>query len=97
MQDLYGLGARKIGVTSLPPLGCIPASITIFGHGSNKCVSRLNVDAQGFNKKLNAATNSLAKQLPNLKIAIFDIYTPLIDLVNNPSKSGMLAIYIQYS
>lgn len=83
------MGARKIGVTNLPPLGCVPAAITLFGHGSDNCVSRLNVDAQGFNKKLDAAANSLAKQLPNLRIAIFDIYTPLVDLVTNPSKNGL--------
>lgn len=88
IKDLYGLGARKIGVTSLPPLGCVPASITLFGQGSNKCVSRLNGDAQGFNKKINAASNSLVKQYPDLKIAIFDIYKPLLDLCTNPSKNG---------
>lgn len=90
-QDLYGLGARKIGVTSLPPLGCLPASITLFGHGSNECVRRLNSDAQNFNRKLNTAADSLAKQLPNLKIAIFDIYKPLHDLATKPSDFGRSA------
>ncbi|CAD5187871.1 unnamed protein product [Musa acuminata subsp. malaccensis] len=88
VKDLYGLGARKIGVTSLPPLGCLPASITLFGHGSNECVRRLNSDAQNFNRKLNTAADSLAKQLPNLKIAIFDIYKPLHDLATKPSDFG---------
>lgn len=95
MQDLYGLGARKLAVTSLPPLGCIPAAITLFGYGSSQCVSRLNGDAQGFNKKLNAAANSLGKQLPGLRIAIFDIYTPLYDLVNNPSKNGSFLMLLK--
>ncbi|XP_064971338.1 GDSL esterase/lipase APG isoform X1 [Musa acuminata AAA Group] len=91
VKDLYGLGARKIGVTSLPPLGCLPASITLFGHGSNECVRRLNSDAQNFNRKLNTAADSLAKQLPNLKIAIFDIYKPLHDLATLPSDFGRSA------
>ncbi|XP_072977899.1 GDSL esterase/lipase APG-like [Typha angustifolia] len=88
IKDLHSLGARRIGVTSLPPLGCVPAAITLFGFGSNGCVSRLNNDAKNFNKKLNAATNSLAKQFHNLKIAVFDIYQPLYDLVINPSSQG---------
>ncbi|KAI0488050.1 hypothetical protein KFK09_027874 [Dendrobium nobile] len=88
VTDLYKLGARRIGVTTLPPIGCLPASITLFGKGSNGCVSRLNSDAQGFNKKINSAVSSLTKKLPQLKIAIFDIYQPLYDLVANPSKSG---------
>ena len=32
-QRLYRMGARKIGVTTLPPLGCVPAVITMFGLG----------------------------------------------------------------
>ncbi|CAA6666173.1 unnamed protein product [Spirodela intermedia] len=87
-SDLHGLGARRIGVTSLPPLGCVPASITLFGGGSNECVARLNADAQGFNRKLSAEVRSLSKHLSNLKIAVFDIYKPVFDLVQKPSDFG---------
>ena len=87
-QNLYGLGARKIGVTSLPPLGCLPAVRTLFGFHENGCVSRINTDAQGFNKKINSAASNLQKQLPGLKIVVFDIYKPLYDLIQSPSKSG---------
>jgi len=85
---VYGLGARKIGVTSLPPLGCLPAARTLFGYNENGCVSRINTDAQGFNKKVSSAASNLQKQLPGLKIVIFDIYKPLYDLVQNPSNFG---------
>ncbi|XP_068648387.1 GDSL esterase/lipase APG-like [Aristolochia californica] len=88
VTDLYGLGARRIGATSLPPLGCLPATITLFGYGSNKCISKLNSDAQSFNKKINSAASQLQKQLSGLKIVIFDIYTPLHDLVVKPPKYG---------
>uniref|UniRef100_A0A5B7A5W5 Putative GDSL esterase/lipase APG n=1 Tax=Davidia involucrata TaxID=16924 RepID=A0A5B7A5W5_DAVIN len=88
IQDLYGLGARKIGVTSLPPLGCLPAAITLFGFHENGCVSRINTDAQGFNKKINSAAANLQKQLPGLNLVIFDIFKPLYDLVHSPSNSG---------
>lgn len=88
IQQLHGLGARKIGATSLPPLGCIPAAITLFGFHQKGCVSRLNSDAQSFNKKLNSAAAQLSKQLPGLNLVIFDIYKPLYDLVQSPSNSG---------
>ncbi|KAI5422789.1 hypothetical protein KIW84_045992, partial [Lathyrus oleraceus] len=88
IKGLYGLGARKIGVTSLPPLGCLPAARTLFGHHENGCVSRINTDAQGFNKKINSAASNLQKQLPGLKVVIFDIYKPLYDLVQSPSNFG---------
>ncbi|KAJ6840150.1 GDSL esterase/lipase-like [Iris pallida] len=88
VQNLYGLGARRIGVTSLPPLGCLPAAITLFGGGGNECVARLNKDATTFNKKLGAAADGLKKSHPELRMVIFDIYGPLLDLVNNPGNNG---------
>lgn len=85
---MYGLGARRIGVTSLPPLGCLPAAITLFGHGNNGCVTRLNEDAKNFNNKLNYTVDSLTKEYSDLKIAVLDIYQPLYDLVAAPEKQG---------
>ncbi|KAL6606626.1 hypothetical protein ACP70R_042279 [Stipagrostis hirtigluma subsp. patula] len=88
VSQLYGMGARRIGVTSLPPLGCLPAAITLFGHGSTGCVSRLNSDSQNFNRKMNATVDSLSRRYPDLKIAVFDIYTPLYDLATSPGSQG---------
>ncbi|XP_076907313.1 GDSL esterase/lipase APG-like [Bidens hawaiensis] len=90
VKDLYGLGARRIGVTSLPPLGCLPAVRTLFGAHEKGCVARFNTDAQAFNKKVNAAATQLGKQLPGLKIVIFDIFQPLYDLVKDPASHGFL-------
>ncbi|KAL2243278.1 GDSL esterase/lipase APG [Sesamum indicum] len=88
VKSLYGLGARRIGVTSLPPLGCLPAARTIFGFHESGCVSRINTDAQQFNKKINSAATQLQKQLPDVKIVVFDVFKPLYDLVANPKKNG---------
>ena len=93
-QRLYKLGAHKVGVTSLPPLGCLPASITLFGSGENVCVSRLNSDSQHYNTRLQATVNSLAKSLPRLKIVVFDIYTTLYSFVQHPSDNGNSAFCI---
>ncbi|XP_051148180.1 GDSL esterase/lipase APG-like [Andrographis paniculata] len=88
IKSLHGLGARRIGVTSLPPLGCVPAVRTLFGFHDRGCVSRINTDAQQFNKKLNTAVSQLQKQLPDLKIVVFDVFKPLYDIVANPAKNG---------
>ncbi|KAF7823300.1 GDSL esterase/lipase [Senna tora] len=87
-KNLYALGARRIGVTTLPPMGCLPASITIFGSGSNDCVSRLNNDAVNFNRKLNTTSQNLKKWFPDLILVVLDIYQPLYDLVTKPSENG---------
>ncbi|KAG0479760.1 hypothetical protein HPP92_010618 [Vanilla planifolia] len=88
VQSLYGLGARRIGVTSLPPTGCLPAAITLFGGSGFGCVERLNADAVAFNKKLAASADSLKRSHPDLKLVVFDVYNPLLDLVKNPSNHG---------
>lgn len=74
-------------MTSLPPTGCLPASITLFGGGGG-CVERLNNDSLTFNKKLEAASDAARKRHPDLKLVVFDIYTPLLDLVSNPANAG---------
>lgn len=100
-QELYGLGARKIGVATLPPLGCLPASITIFGSDSNECVAKLNKAAISFNNKLNVTSQNLQNKLSNLTLVVLDIYQPLYDLVTKPAANGMkqfsLSIYLQTS
>ncbi|CAA2980793.1 GDSL esterase/lipase At5g22810-like [Olea europaea var. sylvestris] len=88
VQELYKLGARKIGVTTLPPLGCVPAVITIFGKDSNDCVEKVNKAAISFNNKLNATSQSLQSKLSGLNLVVLDIYQPLYDLVTKPSDNG---------
>ncbi|KAG6498627.1 GDSL esterase/lipase APG-like [Zingiber officinale] len=88
IRDLYHLGARRIGVTNLPPLGCVPVSITLYGHGSGGCIGFLNAAAQEFNRQINASTESLTREFPDLRISIFDIYQPFYDLVNRPADFG---------
>lgn len=88
MQGLYSLGARRIGVTSLPPMGCLPGAVTLFGGGSTGCVERLNNDSLTFNRKLDSAADAVKRQRPDLKLIVFDIYQPLLDLVNNPTSAG---------
>jgi len=75
-------------VTSLPPIGCLPGAITLFGSKSNECVAKLNSDAISFNKKLNTTSQKLKNMLPGLKLVIFDIYQPLYDLVTKHSQNG---------
>uniref|UniRef100_A0A2P2L6W3 GDSL esterase/lipase At5g03820 n=1 Tax=Rhizophora mucronata TaxID=61149 RepID=A0A2P2L6W3_RHIMU len=88
VETLYELRARRIGVTTLLPTGCLPAAITLFGFRSNQCVNRLNRDAISFNKKLNITSQGLVDKPPGLKIVVFDIYYPLLDMVSKYSGNG---------
>lgn len=74
-QQLYNLGARKIGVAGLGPLGCIPAMVAKGTQGS-LCVDAIN-DAVGlFNKELRVLVKQLSHDLPNSNF----IYIGAMDL-----------------
>lgn len=88
LQNMYGRGVRKMGVTTLPPMGCLPAAITLFGSGSNQCVARLNQDAISFNNKLNITAQAMQDRLSGLNLVVFDIYQPLSDMITKPTDNG---------
>ncbi|KAI5388891.1 GDSL esterase/lipase At5g22810 [Lathyrus oleraceus] len=91
IQNLYALGARKIGVTTILPIGCLPAAITIFGFRSiNKCVTKLNNVAIYFNQKLNSTTLNLRKKLPGVNLVVLDTNQLSYNIVNNPSQYGFI-------
>ncbi|XVE94528.1 hypothetical protein REPUB_Repub02eG0016500 [Reevesia pubescens] len=87
-KELYGLGARRIGVFSTPPIGCVPSQRTLAGGIERACANDYNVAARLFNKKLNAMLDSLQTSLPNGKFVYIDVYNPLLDLIENPQKHG---------
>ncbi|XP_037461825.1 GDSL esterase/lipase APG-like [Triticum dicoccoides] len=88
VTQLHAMGARRVGVFSLAPLGCALLAITVFGLGRNRCVPRLNDDAQRFNGKLSAAVDSLSNRYHDLKVAVLDIYTPWHSLATSPVSHG---------
>ncbi|XP_073303716.1 GDSL esterase/lipase At5g22810-like [Primulina huaijiensis] len=88
VQELHKLGARNIGVTTLPPLGCVPAVITIFGDDTNTCVEKINKAAVSFNNKLNSTSQKLQAKFSSLNLVVLDIYQPLHDLVTKPTDYG---------
>lgn len=69
-------------------MGCLPAAITLFGFGNKSCVERLNHDAVMFNTKLERTTQTLMNRHSGLKLVVFNVYQPLLDIINNPYDNG---------
>ncbi|XP_021908078.1 GDSL esterase/lipase EXL3-like isoform X2 [Carica papaya] len=86
IQQLYGVGARRIGVFSLPPIGCVPSQRTLGGGLNRECSNKANQAALLINSKLNVQLNSLRKKLPGSKLVYVDIYNPLLSLIKNPAQ-----------
>ncbi|XP_075105835.1 GDSL esterase/lipase EXL3-like [Nicotiana tabacum] len=88
IQELYKLGARKIAIFGVPPIGCLPSQRTLGGGKSRECSEEYNQAAQLANTKLSAAIDSLSKNLLQSKLVFVDIYSSLLDLIVNPQKHG---------
>ncbi|XP_074279111.1 GDSL esterase/lipase EXL3-like isoform X2 [Silene latifolia] len=88
VQDLYELGARRIGVFSTLPIGCLPSQRTLAGGISRKCVENYNNLAQVFKSKLAIKLDSLSNSLRDAKLVYIDFYTTLLDMIQHPLNYG---------
>ncbi|KAL4645525.1 hypothetical protein ACB092_02G240600 [Castanea dentata] len=88
LQELYGLGARRIGVSSLPSIGCVPSQRTVAGGILRGCSGSANQAAILFNSKLSSQMDSINKRLPDARLVYLDIYNPLLAIIQNPSQYG---------
>ncbi|CAA7041737.1 unnamed protein product [Microthlaspi erraticum] len=83
--ELYGLGARRIGVFSAVPVGCVPARRTLTGI-KRTCSDKLNNMALQFNAKLSPSLEALGKESPGSKIVFINVYDILLDMIENPKN-----------
>ncbi|KAL3634339.1 hypothetical protein CASFOL_021393 [Castilleja foliolosa] len=88
IEELYHLGARRIAVFGIPPIGCLPSQRTLAGGPIRYCAEEHNQAAQTVNSKLSPALDSLAQSLPRSRVVYIDIYNPLLDLIKHPKKYG---------
>ncbi|VYS49446.1 unnamed protein product [Arabidopsis thaliana] len=88
VRELHKLGARKIGVFSAVPVGCVPLQRTVFGGFFTRgCNQPLNNMAKQFNARLSPALDSLDKELDGV-ILYINVYDTLFDMIQHPKKYG---------
>ncbi|MQM00865.1 hypothetical protein Taro_033609 [Colocasia esculenta] len=92
-QGLEELGAQKIVVVGLPPMGCLPIVITLNwkgGFGDRGCIQAYNALSRDFNEKLQIELRYLQSRFAadGGQILYANIYDPLINLILSPSKFG---------
>ncbi|XP_030481428.1 GDSL esterase/lipase At2g42990 isoform X2 [Cannabis sativa] len=89
LKELYSLGARKISLTGLPPMGCLPLERTLNIFGNNECDDKLNKVALKFNAMLKSMTTKLNDELPGLILVFTEsVYGLLYSMINNPASYG---------
>lgn len=90
IRQLYSLGARKLSITGLIPMGCLPLerAINIFG-GFHRCYEKYNIVALEFNVKLENMISKVNKDLPQLKALSANVYDLFNDIITRPSFYGI--------
>ncbi|KAK7360226.1 hypothetical protein VNO77_02208 [Canavalia gladiata] len=88
LQELYQLGARRIGILSLPPLGCVPLHRTLGGGQGRNCVEAVNQAAMLYNSKLSSSITALRKSLKDAKLGYFETYNELNEIIQRYNRFG---------
>ncbi|KAL5698058.1 hypothetical protein ACHQM5_029143 [Ranunculus cassubicifolius] len=88
VQELYNLGARRIGVFGITPLGCVPSQRTFHGGILRECGEKVNKAAIMFNSKLSSTLDEFNNKLVGGKAVYVDAFNPFLDIITNYHSYG---------
>ncbi|OVA01107.1 Lipase [Macleaya cordata] len=87
--QLYRLGARKISLGGLPPIGCLPLVRTL--SAEHACLEEFNNLAINFDKKGKQLVGKLRHELHGIKLVFSNIYYAALDVIEKPY------LYVKFS
>ncbi|KAK6160969.1 hypothetical protein DH2020_004350 [Rehmannia glutinosa] len=88
LMRLYSMGARKIVVANVGPIGCIPFQREINPSAGDGCVVFPNQVAQIFNSQLRGLVKELGANLLGSTFIYADVYRIVDDIIQNYSSYG---------
>ncbi|KAK6919284.1 GDSL lipase/esterase [Dillenia turbinata] len=88
IRQLYSLGARKISLGGLPPMGCLPLERTMNFFSGSQCRDEYNNAAKEFNGKLKGLVVKLNRELKGIKVVLSNPYDILMQIIQKPSLFG---------
>ncbi|GJM86404.1 hypothetical protein PR202_ga02258 [Eleusine coracana subsp. coracana] len=86
VKVLYVVGARKVAVIDVPPIGCCPYPRSM--HPLGACIDVLNELARGFNKGVKDAMRGLGASMPGLKYSVGSSHAVVQSIMKHPQKLG---------
>ncbi|TVU49698.1 hypothetical protein EJB05_01024, partial [Eragrostis curvula] len=88
IKELYTLGARKLAILDMVPVGCLPSQRAITANGD--CDADGNKMAEMFNDGLRAEMEkAVAASMPDLRYSIASLYNVLSDMIADPALAGL--------
>ncbi|KAL4555458.1 hypothetical protein LXL04_038077 [Taraxacum kok-saghyz] len=90
VKELYALGARKVSLGGLPPMGCLPLERTtsFFAGNQDTCKDEYNKVALVFNEKMSYLVKQLNVELSGSNIVFSNPYAIFQHIVRKPSFFG---------
>lgn len=88
LTRLYDLGARKIIVANVGPIGCIPYQREINPSAGDSCVAFPNQLAEMYNSQLRGLVTELNTNLQGSKFIYADVYHIVGDIIQNYQSYG---------
>ncbi|KAL2341817.1 hypothetical protein Fmac_009757 [Flemingia macrophylla] len=95
LQELLAEGAKKIAVSGLPPMGCLPIMITLNSPNAlfqRHCIDKYSSVARDFNLLLQHELHQMQSKLnmsnSDAKIYYVDIYRPIADMIQAHKRFG---------
>ncbi|VVA35472.1 PREDICTED: GDSL [Prunus dulcis] len=79
LDQIYKLGARRVSVFSLGPVGCVPARALLPGTPIDRCYGKMNAMVNKFNKGL----ESLVNDMPSKHRGVLSVYGAVYDIVQH--------------
>lgn len=91
LQSLVALEAKDILVVNLPPLGCMPALLTLYPgtkdkYNSHGCLTEINKISAEHNKLLGEGIVALRAKYPTVKFYYGDAHGVYTDILKDPLK-----------
>lgn len=88
LKKLYSMGARKIVVTNIGPIGCAPSMLNRFNPPDGQCVDTLQQYAMHFNGALKLLLDQLTGELPGSLFVYSNGFDMMMDFIKNPKAYG---------
>lgn len=88
IDQLHSLGARRIAVFSLGPVGCVPARALLSGAPVDRCYGKMNVMVKNYNKGLESLVQNVPTNYPGAVAVFGGVYNLVQRFRANPTRYG---------
>lgn len=90
IDKIYEVGARRIAIFSVGPMGCIPAKVLLPDAHIDQCLDKINNIVKDYNKGLEDMVNDIPRNYRDAISVYGLVYNITQDIRANPRSYGIL-------